>query len=156
MRPEPTPTVAAWIADRDTEELCLTAMSEAELLYGVAIMPTSRRRSALEVAMSRWLDLGFTDRILPFNSSAARAWAVIASRHHAGRPIGEADYRIAAISRSHCAVLATPDVRDFEASFPESRQTGDYRTLIGRIAGGRLRLASQACDPATRDPLCLT
>ncbi len=32
MRPEPTPTVAAWIADRDAEDLYLTAVSEAELL----------------------------------------------------------------------------------------------------------------------------
>ena len=85
MRPEPKPTVAAWISDRDAEELYLTAVSEAELLYGVAIMPTGRRRNALKAAMSRWLDLGFADRILPFDSSAARAYAVIASRRrHAG------------------------------------------------------------------------
>ena len=88
MRPEPKPTVAAWISDRDAEELYLTAVSEAELLYGVAIMPTGRRRNALKAAMSRWLDLGFADRILPFDSSAARAYAVIASRRrHAGRPL---------------------------------------------------------------------
>ena len=124
MRPEPTPTVAPWIADRDTEELCLTAVREAELLYGGANMPTSRRRSALEVAMGRWLDQGFADRILPCNSSAARAYVAIASHHHAGRPIEEANYRIAAIPRSHGAVLVTRNVRDFEGSFPESRQTG--------------------------------
>ena len=115
MRPEPTPSVAAWIAGRDAEELYLTAVSEAEMLYGVAIMPTGRRRNALEVAMHRWLELGFADRILPFDSSAARAYAEIASRRrHAGRPIGEADCQIAAISRSHGAVLVTRNVRDFE------------------------------------------
>lgn len=91
MRPEPTPTVAAWIADRAAEKLYLTAVSEAELLYGVAIVPTGRRRNGLEVAMGRWLDLGFADRILPFNSSAARGYEVIASRRHAGWPTGEVD-----------------------------------------------------------------
>ena len=43
MRPEPTPAVASWIAARDIGELYLTAVSEAELLYGVAIMPAGRR-----------------------------------------------------------------------------------------------------------------
>ncbi len=44
--------------------------------------------------MSRWFDQGFADRILPFDSSAARAYAVIASRRrHAGRPIGGVDAR---------------------------------------------------------------
>ena len=42
IRPEPTPSVTAWIADRDAEELYLTALSEAEMLYGVAIMPAGK------------------------------------------------------------------------------------------------------------------
>ena len=42
--------------------------------------------------MTRWLDPGFAERILPFDSTAARAYAEIAAgRRHAGRPIGEAD-----------------------------------------------------------------
>ncbi len=117
MRPAPLPTVAAWIAERDAEELFLTAVSEAELLYGVAILPAGRRRTMLEASMTRWLDLGFTERILPFDSAAARAYAEIASdRRRAGRPIGEADCQIAAISRSRGAVLVTRNVRDFEGS----------------------------------------
>ena len=51
----------------------LTAVSQAELLYGVAIMPAGKRRNALQAAMTRWLDLGFVERILPFDSTAARA-----------------------------------------------------------------------------------
>ena len=42
MRPVPASTVTAWVAGRDAEELFLTAISEAELLYGVAIMPAGR------------------------------------------------------------------------------------------------------------------
>ena len=53
MRPEPTPTVAAWIAERDAQGMYLTAVSEAELRYGVAIMPAGKRRNALKAAMNR-------------------------------------------------------------------------------------------------------
>ena len=102
-------------ADRDSANLYLTAVSEAELLYGVAIMPTGRRPNALEAAMGRWLNLGFAHRFLSFDSSSARAYTVIASaRRHAGRPIGVADCQIAARSRSHGAVLVTRKVSDFE------------------------------------------
>ena len=86
MRPEPTLAVAAWIAERDAQEMYLTAVSEAELRYGVAIMPVGKRRNALEAAMTHWLDRGFRERILPFDSAAARAYAEIAAdRRQSGR-----------------------------------------------------------------------
>ena len=115
MRPELTPAVAAWIAERDAPEMYLTAVSEAELRYGVAIMPVGKRRNALEAAMTRWLDRGFRERVLPFDNAAARAYAEIAAeRRQAGRTIGEADCQIAAICRSRGAVLVTRNVRDFK------------------------------------------
>ena len=85
MRPEPTASVAAWIAQWDTDELFLTAISEAELRYGVAIVPAGRRKDELEAALTRWLDVGFSDRILPFDSAAARHHAQIAFRHRRAR-----------------------------------------------------------------------
>ena len=115
MRPLPAPAVAAWIASRDAEELYLTAVSEAELLYGVAILPAGRRRNELEAAMLRWLDTGFAERILPFDSAAARDYADIAvGRRSAGRPIAPADCQIAAIARCRGMAVATRNVRDFE------------------------------------------
>ena len=117
MRPAPAPSVAAWIAERDTEDMFLTAVSEAELRYGVAIAPAGRRKDALEAAMTRWLDVGFGERILPFDSVAARAYAEIAAdRRQTGRPIGEADCQIAAICRQRGAVLVTRNVRDFQGT----------------------------------------
>lgn len=115
MRPKPMPAVAAWVAGRDAEDIYLTAVSEAELLYGIAIIPAGKRKNTLEAAMNRWLDQGFRDRILPFDSAAARAYAEIAAdRRRAGRPISEADCQIAAICRSREAALVTRNVRDFE------------------------------------------
>ena len=115
MRPTPAAAVAAWIAERNAGDLVLTAISDAELRYGVAIVPPGRRRNELEAAMTRWLEVGFGGRILPFDSASARHYADIASsRRRAGRPIGEADCQIAAICRSRGVALVTRNIRDFK------------------------------------------
>lgn len=114
MRPEPAPSVATWIAGRDAQEMYLTAVSEAELRYGVAILPAGKRQNALKTAMSRWLDWGFRGRILPFDSAAASIYAEIAAeRRRAGKPISEADCQIAAICHSRNAALITRNLRNF-------------------------------------------
>ena len=115
IRSEPTPAVATWFSERDVKELYLTAVCEAELRYGIAIMPVGRRRRALETAMNRWFDIGFLERILPFDSLAAQRYAEIAAlRRESGQPIDVADCQIAAICRSRNAVLVTRNVRDFK------------------------------------------
>lgn len=115
MRPSPSPAVESWIAGRQAASLFFSAVGEGELRFGLAIMPAGRRRDALASEIEAMLREDFTDRILPFDSEAARAYAVIAaSRRVAGRPIAEADCQIAEIARSRGMAMATRNVRDFE------------------------------------------
>lgn len=86
---------------------------EAEILYGLSLLPVGRRRTALVKAAQDVFDR-LSGRILSFDSAAAATFAEIAStRRRIGRPIGEADAQIAAIARVHKAAVATRDVRDF-------------------------------------------
>ena len=95
----------------------MTAFSDAELRYGVMIMPTGRQRALPDASMDRRRDVGFGERIQPFDSAEAQTYAAIASdRLRAGRTISEADCRIATASRSRDGVLATRYFRDFEGS----------------------------------------
>ncbi len=56
-------------------------------------------------------------RIFPFDSAAAREFAlIVADRRIAGRPIEDFDAQIAAITRSRGMSLATRDVQDFEST----------------------------------------
>jgi predicted nucleic acid-binding protein len=115
LRPTPAPQVEAWLAAQDGKGVYFTAIGEAELRHGVAILPAGRRRIALAAAIDGMLDEDFRDRILPFDRDAARAYAVIAAaRRAAGRPISQFDCQIAAIARAHGASVATRNTEDYE------------------------------------------
>ena len=114
IRKSPEPAVAGWAAAHDLEELFFSAVGEAELRYGAAILAVGRRRETLVADIERFLSDSFNDRILPFDSSAARAYAEIAARRRsAGRPTQPAVCQIAAIARSRGMTVATRNVRDF-------------------------------------------
>lgn len=115
MRPAPDPGVERWLAGQPDASVFISAITEAELRYGAALLPGGKRRSALVAEIEGMLEEDFNGRILPFDSLAARAFAAIASdRRHAGKPISQADARIAAIARSRGASLATRNVPDFD------------------------------------------
>ena len=114
MRLTPAPAVMAWFSGQDSAELYLTAVSEAELRAGAAILPAGRRRDRLATEVDAVVRQDFAGRVLPFDSAAARAYAAIAaSRRSAGRPILEADCQIAAIARARDAAIATRNAADF-------------------------------------------
>ncbi len=115
LKVAPAPQVEAWLYGQDGMQLYFTAVGEAELRRGVAILPVGRRRSALAVAVDDILEKDLQRRILPFDRAAAAAYAIIASaRRAAGRPISQFDCQIAAIAKARDAALATRNIRDFE------------------------------------------
>ena len=115
MLPSPSPRVVEWVAHQPATNLFLTTVSEAELRYGVEILPIGRRRNRLLSAIEGMLRDDFAGRILLFDSPATRSYALVgASRRAAGLPISHADCQIAAIARSVGASVATRNISDFE------------------------------------------
>ena len=114
MLDAPNANVLSWMDEQPTQDLFITAVTEAEIRTGVAILPEGGRRRRLAEAAERALGSLFAGRILPFDSSAARAYAeIFAACRAAGRPISQADCQIAAIARSEGMTVATRNVRDF-------------------------------------------
>ena len=114
MRLTPSPAAMGWFSGQDSAGLYLTAVSEAELRTGAAILPEGRRRDRLTAEIDAVIREDFAGRVLPFDSAAAKAYAAVAaSRRSLGRPILDADCQIAAIARAREAALATRNVEDF-------------------------------------------
>lgn len=114
IRREPAAGLRNWAAERPMSSLFTTAISQAEMLFGVALLPRGKRRTDLAEAVAGLFDEDFSGRVLPFDGAAARAFELLAAeRHRAGRRMAQLDAQIAAIARSRDAALATRNTSDF-------------------------------------------
>ena len=119
MRPVPAAEVLHWFAKHAASSLYTTAITLAEILYGLELMPKGKRRTALQSQADEMFEEDFADRVLPFDTDAARMFARIAGSRAlangtSGRPIAQREAQIAAIARSRGATLATRNTADFE------------------------------------------
>jgi predicted nucleic acid-binding protein len=111
----PDPGVLAWLDSLEISEVATTAVTAAELRYGVVRLPEGHRKRELTVMLRGVLTEDFYGRILPFDERASARYAeIVTGREKIGRPIGVADAQIAAICRDLGATLATRNIPDFE------------------------------------------
>jgi len=114
MRPRPSPQVIAWVAAQPAAELFTTAITQAEILYGIELLARGKRRQALLAAAEAMFSEDLAGRIVGFEGEGARAFSRIAAhRRQIGKPISHADAQIAAIAQVHGAKLATRNFGDF-------------------------------------------
>ena len=111
----PDPGVLSWLDSLEVSEVVTTAVTAAELRYGVARLPDGHRKRELAVVIRSILTEDFHGRVLPFDERASVPYAdIVTGRERIGKPIGVADAQIAAICRDSGAILATRNTADFE------------------------------------------
>ena len=113
MRVSPSEDVVEWVRRHPGDLLCTTAISVAEVRYGIARLSAGRRQSALRAAADE-VFAAFSEVIFAFDEAAARHYGdVVVERSLAGEPISGFDAQIAAICRVNQVALATRNTDDF-------------------------------------------
>lgn len=116
VRTAPEPAVLNWFKSVANVPLFISAVTEAELWFGYHRLPAGRKKANLLSLLSEILAEDFANRILSFDSAAAKAYGKICSaRAEIGRPISTADCQIAAIAQVHQFKIATRNTKDFES-----------------------------------------
>jgi toxin FitB len=114
---EPNPDVLAWVDAQTVETLYLSAITVAELRFGLATMPEGKRRTIYQERLENEVLPTFTGRVLPFDLDASQAYADLMARAKAeGKAIGKADGYLAATASACGLMVATRDISPFEAA----------------------------------------
>jgi toxin FitB len=109
MRPEPEAVVLHWMTAQ-TDALYVTALSYAEILLGIDLLPQGQRRQRLGEQATAMFTEDFAGRILGFDGATAPAYAaLVGTRQRAGQRLNPVDGMIAAIAHVHGATIATRD-----------------------------------------------
>ena len=116
LKSQPSSKVMEWLDNQAAETLFLTAVTRAELRFGVLKLPDGKRKSALAIHIDRVLEL-FTDRMLNFDAAAADQLALIAARcEKTGKRAVAPDAYIAACAAARGFSVATRNASHFEHS----------------------------------------
>jgi predicted nucleic acid-binding protein len=103
-RQAPDPGVLSWLDSLEVSDVATTAVTAAELRYGVARLPDGHRKRELTVVIRGILTEDFNGRVLPFDERASVRYAeIVIGRERISRPIG----------------VATRNTADFEEALVE-------------------------------------
>ena len=115
MRVRPAAVVLDWFTQNTGSAMHISAVTQAEILTGIALLPEGKRRTALATAADLMFEQDFADHCLAFDAVAARNYALIVSeRTRHGHPITIEDAQIAATAMTNALVVATRNAADFK------------------------------------------
>ena len=114
MRPAPSTHVLAWFENHKMTPFYTSAITQAELLLGVALLPRGKRRDLIAEAVEIMFKQDFSGLCLSFDDLSAQEYAtLVAVRSRSGLQISTEDAQIAAIALRHGLALATRNTKDF-------------------------------------------
>ena len=114
MQTAPNRKVVAWVDSWPSGALAVSAVTVAEVLYGIALLDDGQRKERLHALANAMFEEEFRDRVLSFGAEEAKVYAhIVTQRQTQGLPISMADAQIAAIALRWGGQLATRNTSDF-------------------------------------------
>ena len=114
MRTQPEQAVMDWFTRRTGDVFYVSAITQAEIMLGIALLPPGKRRDVRAAAADGVFNQDFVGKSLPFEANCTRHYATIVSgRRQAGLATSTEDAQIASIALAHGYPLATRNIKGF-------------------------------------------
>ena len=115
MKPEPSAIVLDWIRGQEQGNLAVSAITLAEIAYGLGRLPQGKRREDLQGRFERLIEQGFHERVFEFGAKSALLYGELCNiRLSQGLHVDAFDMMIAAIAKLHDCAIATRNTGDFQ------------------------------------------
>ncbi len=103
-----------WFANRTSTIFYISAITQAEIMLGIALLPAGKRRESLASAASMMFLHDFAGKCLAFDTTAAVNYvSIVSGRRRSGQATTTEDAMIASIAMTHGYSLATRNTKDF-------------------------------------------
>jgi predicted nucleic acid-binding protein len=114
-RPRPEPKVLAFISGQPLDLLFVSAVTFAEVRFGIELAPDASRRAELNSWLTHTLRPMFDQRVLPVSEDIMFTWRLLVEDgRKVGHTFSQPDLIIAATALHHGLTLVSRDTGDFE------------------------------------------
>ena len=114
-RPRQEPKVVSFVARRPLESLCVSAVTLAEIRFGIELVTNVSRRAALNDWLLHKVRPMFEQRVLPVTEDIMFKWRLLVEEgRKSGHTFSQPDLIIAATALEHGLTLVSRDTSDYE------------------------------------------
>ena len=114
MHTNPEQAVIDWFGRHLDDIFYISAITQAEIRYGIAVLPAGKRRDMIAISAEVMFSQRFAGRCLPFDEKCTANYAAVrVNRRRAGQEVSTEDAMIAAVALSYGFAIATRNTKDF-------------------------------------------
>jgi toxin FitB len=113
-RKRPEPRVVAFITAQPLEELYISAVTLAEIRFGIESLPDANRRAELTDWLTNKVRPMFEQRVLPISENIMFKWRLLVEEgRKVGHTFSQPDLIIAATGLQHGLTIVSRDTQEF-------------------------------------------